>query len=287
MQPIFVCRIGPLPDTGGMYLYLPLAEGESLAPIEALNDEEGLRRVSEAYPGRQLTCESELEAAGRTLGYQTVPSSLEHMRDCASAAAGIALRERMHGQVHPAVLMTFLEQASHFWKSESLKKWATSSLLNVAMTGRYAGYKVNETFECTVSSGPPAEVMLFSETGNAQRLLELTSSELFDEANDIDRLVVRFDEEPAYAVSALAQGWGMKTLPVPLSLIAGKLYLVDERDLVTLSASLWALTWLIHEGVARPYQKDFVDALGNELLVTVSAAGSLTLPGRGGEDEQS
>jgi len=264
MGEMFACRVGPFPFGGAVYL--GLCGDREIEPVDADTDEEGLRTLAGLAAGSELSCAPELEAAGMPLGFRARPYRAVEARELALAAWAEARAAGYSAAAAPQTAACFLGAATTYYASAMRRDWPGAHLLSIHLVDATTG--AESTHEVWIQA---SRVVLLPNAGDASKLAELSFSG--------QRLEVRFDAEPAYAVKAIERVWEVPIVPLPAR-IAGAAGNADwaaapEALLVELDVILRALVQLDPVQPDGALDTTIEDAHGNPRRVRVRSAGRL------------
>jgi len=218
---VHVFRLGPL-EVGGrkVYAYCGLdADGALIPPEITPSDAKGLGTLAKRYAGQPIRCEPALAAAARPFGFEPAPLPEAALRPRATLAYGLALGP-MAGRPQLDVLIRFLEACAAFWSVRPWEILGSDDPVPVALTERGRTRKA----EASVmgAGGQEVGVALYDEPGSIHRVAALVTAGRMKEAHGVSALAVTFDEEPAWAATALDAAFGLPRLPVPIRVRKGK-----------------------------------------------------------------
>ena len=264
MGEMFACRVGPFPFGGAVYL--GLSDDRDAEPVDADTDAAGLRGLADLFPGFELSCAPELDAAGKALGFRARPYRAGEARELALAAWAEARAAGYGAAAAPVIAASFLEAATTYHGSAMRADWPGAHLLSVQVADPNSG--VEATQEVWIQA---SRVVVLPNAGDAVKLAELSFSG--------ERLEVRFDAQPAYAVKAIERVWEVPIVPLPAR-VAGDAGNVDwaaapEPVLVELDVILRALVQLDPAHPEGALETTIDHASGSPRQVWIRSAGRL------------
>src|SRR6266568_1172780 len=240
---VHVFRLGPL-EVGGRkaYAYCGLDPDGGLIPPEITHtDAKGLGALAKRYAGQPLRCEPDLAEAARPFGFEPAPHPETALLPRATLAYGLALGP-MAGRPELDVLTRFLEACAAFWTARPWELLGSDDPLPVALTERGRTRKA----EASVmgAAGQEFGVALYDEPGSIRRVAALVTAGRMKETRGVSALAVTFDEEPAWAATALDGAFGLPRLPVPIRVRKGKGGPATTEELLDAAALLEAVAEL-------------------------------------------
>jgi hypothetical protein len=240
---VHVFRLGPL-EVGGRkaHAYCGLdADGALIPPEITHTDAKGLGALAKRYAGQPLRCEPALAEAARPFGFEPAPLPEAALLPRATLAYGLALGP-MAGRPQLDVLIRFLEACAAFWSARPWELFGSDDPVPVALTERGRTRKA----EASVmgAAGQEFGVALYDEPGAIRRVAALVTAGRMKETRDVSALAVTFDEEPAWAATALDAAFGLPRLPVPIRVRRGKGGPATTEELLDAAALLVAVAEL-------------------------------------------
>jgi len=240
---LHVFRLWPL-EVGGRnsYAYCGLdADGALIPPEITHTDAKGLRALAKRYAGQPLRCEPDLAEAARAFGFEPAPLPEAALLPRATLAYGLALGP-MAGRPKLDVLTRFLEACAAFWRARPWELFGSDDPVPVALTERGRTRKA----EASVmgAAGQEFGVALYDEPGSIRRVAALVTAGRMKETRGVSALAVTFDEEPAWAATALDEVFGLPRLPVPIRVRKGKGGPATTEELLDAAALLEAVAEL-------------------------------------------
>jgi len=240
---VHVFRLGPL-DVGGRNAdaYCGLDPDGALIPPEITHtDAKGLGALAKRYAGQPIRCEPALAEAARPFGYEPAPLPGAALLPRATLAYGLALGP-MAGRPQLDVLIRFLEACAAFWSARPWELLGSDDPVPVALTERGRTRKA----EASVmgAAGQEFGVALYDEPGSIRRVAALVTAGRMNETRNVSALAVTFDEEPAWAATALDGAFGLPRLPVPIRVRKGKGGPATTEELLDAAALLEAVAEL-------------------------------------------
>lgn len=240
---VHVFRLGPL-EVGGRkaYAYCGLDPDGALIPPEITHaDAKGLGALAKRYARQPIRCEPALAEAARPFGFEPAPLPEAALLPRATLAYGLALGP-MAGRPKLDVLIRFLEACAAFWSARPWELFGSDDPVPVALTERGRTRKA----EASVmgAAGQEFGVALYDEPGSIRRVAALVTAGRMKETRGVSALAVTFDEEPAWAATALDAAFGLPRLPVPIRVRKGKGGPATTEELLDAAALLEAVAEL-------------------------------------------
>jgi hypothetical protein len=240
---VHVFRLGPL-EVGGRkaYAYCGVdADGALIPPEITHTDAKGLGALAKRYAGQPIRCEPDLAEAAQPFGFEPAPLPEAALLPRATLAYGLALGP-MAGRPQLDVLIRFLEACAAFWSARPWELFGSDDPVPVALTERGRVRKA----EASVmgAAGQEFGVALYDEPGSIHRVAALVTAGRMKETRGVSALAVRFDEEPAWAATALDAAFGLPRLPVPIRVRKGKGGPATTEELLDAAALLEAVAEL-------------------------------------------
>src|SRR6266540_2658784 len=240
---LHVFRLGPL-EVGGRnsYAYCGLdADGALIPPEITHTDAKGLRALAKRYAGQPLRCEPDLAEAARPFGFEPAPLPETALLPRATLAYGLALGP-MAGRPKMDVLVRFLEACAAFWNARPWELMESGEPIPVTLTEK--GRTRHAEASVMGAGGQEFGVALYDEPGSIQRVSALMAEGRMKETRHVSALAVTFDEEPAWAATALDAAFGLPRLPVPIRVRKGKGGPATTEELLDAAALLEAVAEL-------------------------------------------
>ena len=227
-----------------VHLYIPIINNkipEIEKAVIAGSDEEGLRAIAEQFTGYRLYCDFSLAEAGATLGF--TPELLTSLTKCLRVDLALALAKiRFLDKLVPGIYRELLLQAcGHFVQNHPWNTLPIFQLIELEVSGKHAGTPIFQTYEATISKPYPSRFTLYKQKGESHILFNLVEEGRLQEIHHIDRIMVSFETEEAFIISALQEAYGLSYLPKPAKLSSGSKYKIDEEDAFILSATMYAI----------------------------------------------
>ena len=240
---VHIFRLGPL-EVGGRkaYAYCGLdADGALIPPEITHTDARGLGALAKRYAGQPIRCEPALAEAARPFGFAPAPLPKAALLPRATLAYGLALGP-MAGRPKLDILIRFLEACAAFWSARPWELLGSDDPVPVALTEKGRTRKA----EASVmgAAGQEFGVALYDEPGSIRRVAALVTAGRMKETRGVSALAVTFDEEPAWAATALDEVFGLPRLPVPIRVRKGKGGPATTEELLDAAALLEAVAEL-------------------------------------------
>ena len=240
---VHVFRLGPL-DIGGRkaYAYGGLdADGRLIPPEIAHTDAKGLGAIAKRHAGQPMRCEPALAESARPFGFEPVPLPEAALLPRATLAYGLALGPTA-GRPQMDVLIRFLEACAAFWGARPWELIESDEPVPVAFTEK--GRTRDAEASVMGADGQEFGVALYDEPGSIRRVTSLMAEGRMKESRRVSALAVTFDEEPAWAATALEDAFGLPRLPVPIRVRKGKPGPATTEELLDAAALLEAVAEL-------------------------------------------
>jgi hypothetical protein len=180
----------------------------------------------------------------------------------------------MAGRPKMDVLIRFVEACAAFWSARPWELLESDDPVPVALTERGRTRKA----EASVmgAAGQEFGVALYDEPGSIRRVAALVTEGRMKETRRVSALAVTFDEEPAWAATALDDAFGLPRLPVPIRVRKGQGGPATTEELLDAAALLEAVAELSGPDDAE-HAEVTVEAGGRSISARVA------LPDDGGE----
>jgi hypothetical protein len=240
---IHVFRLGPL-EVGGRkaHAYCGLdADGALIPPEITHTDAKGLGALAKRYAGQPIRCEPALAEAARPFGFESAPLPEAALLPRSTLAYGLALGP-MAGRPKLDVLIRFLEACAAFWSARPWELLGSDDPVPAALTER--GRTRHAEASVMGAGGQEFGIALYDEPGSIRRVAALVTAGRMKETRNVSALAVTFDEEPAWAATALDAAFGLPRLPVPIRVRRGKGGPATTEDLLDAAALLEAVAEL-------------------------------------------
>jgi len=240
---LHIFRLGPL-EVGGRkaYAYCGLdGEGRLIPPELAYTDAKGLGTLAKHHAGGPLRCEPQLADAARPFGFEPAPLPKAALLPRATLAFGLALGP-LAGHPELEVLVRFLAACAAFWNARPWELLGSEEPIPVTLTGD--GRTRRAEASVMGAGGQEFGVALYDEPGSIERVAALVGEGRMKGAERVSALAVTFDEEPAWAATAIDDAFGLFRLPVPIRVRKGKANPPTAAELHAAAALLEAITAL-------------------------------------------
>ncbi len=204
-------------------------------------DARGLGALAKRYAGQPIRCEPALAEAALPFGFEPAPLPEAALLPRATLAYGLALGP-MAGRPQLDVPIRFLEACAAFWSARPWEPLGSDDPVPVALTERGRTRKA----EASVmgAAGQEFGVALYDQPGSIRRVAALVTAGRMKETRGVSALAVTFDEEPAWAATALGAAFGLPRLPVPIRVRKGKGGPATTEELLDAAALLEAVAEL-------------------------------------------
>ncbi|WP_437277745.1 hypothetical protein WME90_41985 [Sorangium sp. So ce375] len=259
MSELIVLPLGRGPTRDGERIAFAAAQPDGrgvVARVAAASEAEALAEVEKATAGHRVACAPEMAESAAARGWAVRELSYGERLERAHAAVAMFCEGIFDDVSHAAAVIEFLEAARAFeqaWGDRVL--WRADVRITGELTGtahdlRYgvAAYGVPEWMIVAL----PSEQMARVEAGAAR-------------VRDADRLQVALRTEPAAAVAALADAYGLAHVPLPSVHVDGRGHRVDLRFLTWLTVIMYA----IKNRIAGHNGTRYTPMVGGDLLAAV------------------
>lgn len=243
---LYAIKLGPLETgEGAINAYVGIREdGFLVRPVMGRRDKEALRALAaSADPGERLLCERRLLRAGGPVGFEAAPMPAWVPIPRAALAVARALGPLMVPG-DPSALHLLCHGATEFLKAKPWRYWSDSDPIDVVLAGA-----TSARFEGALmgAGGMEFGVALYRRPGALDRIGRSTDHRT---AAREDALAVTLDDEPAFAITALREAYGLARLPVPIKMEGGGARAIRVDEVAILGAVLRLLA-----GVSPSHRK--------------------------------
>jgi hypothetical protein len=210
---VFVFRVGPV---GGYspprYWYVPTTSEGGAPIVELSTDEEALAKIAADFPDACLECAPDLAETGRRLGFRERPYGTGDLMSRANVAAILAY-PRFFTQSWPALAMVrFMLSAARLWNATPVSLGLLRA--RVRSAGEVMSKPCSPQGEL-VYVGLSAMIVFPNRTEADQFIKGMTQAQETPQDPGLHEVLVRFVEEPAHAVDAILEAYGLPRLPLP------------------------------------------------------------------------
>jgi len=231
---LYAIKIGPLETgEGSVNAYLGIREDGSLVrPVMGRRDKAALRALAaSADPGERLLCERRLLRAGGSAGFEAAPMPAWVPIPRAALAVALALGPLMVPG-DPSALHLLCHGATEFLKAKPWRYWTDSEPIEVVLAGA-----ISARFEGALmgAGGMEFGVALYRRAGALDRIGRSSDHRV---AAREDALAVTLDDEPAFAITALREAYGLGRLPVPMKMEGGGARAISVDEVAILGGVL-------------------------------------------------
>jgi hypothetical protein len=267
---LYAFKLGPIETGDGFFTtYVGMTPDEAFPPMSANSPTDALRSLAEQANGHDLRCEPSLARAGKTLGFEAAKAPDWVAFPRATLAFGLALGNS-GAKLLGAPIPEFLAASAAFMKARPWRHWANGDIVDVRVTGLR-----EKQYETSImgSGGQEYGIALYEEKGAISKLSRLYDEGRVHEAPNIRSIAVTMDDEPAWAIKAMKEAFGLARLPIPMKVARGAPGPVDAIDLATLATALLAVAQLTPrktETAARLNVDGPSPTTSGEIVVTAS-----------------
>jgi hypothetical protein len=236
---LYVFSLGPIPaEAGPGTLYFGLLDGRLLPPPEADDAAVALGLLrAKAPPGTALACSPELAKAGARHGFvgEPLPEPLLALR----AELALVLS---HPGIAPRAateLLPLMQSANAFWVSKVWERLPMDVSIAVTLAGAVRG-----TYEAAVmgAGGEEFGLALYPKAGSLAAISRAVAEGRMDRVSRIDAISLTLDDEPAFAVHAIAAWCGLPRVPITFAMRGGAPEPLEAADALALAVTLHALS---------------------------------------------
>ena len=240
---------GVLPEGG--YTAYAVSDGSNLVDLyTAASDGQAIDHARDLASGRELECEPALASAALARGCPVRPLSAGEAADRAHFTMRVFAPDLLEGMT-PGILTDFFEAAYVFvfGAAKDTRQWQFIADLR----GTIGDTRMEDRLGLIVNTGATPGLSALDEQ-NLERLLEGEVG-----LDDVDRSVVRFEQEPAALAAALEQPYGLGFVPWPHIVSGGRAHAPSALEVETLAALMgmtgrhlstgeMGMTWQPHLG---------------------------------------
>ncbi len=246
-----VFRLGPFTvGDRDAYAYAAIADdGAMLPPQVAHTDAKGLAALAKGLQG-PLRCEPALKAAAAKLGFVAAELPAEALVPRAVLAFGLGLGDGWKDRPPLELLLRFFGACAAYWRAAPWRFMGSDDPLPVELDdGRR---RVAREASVMGGGGDEYGLALYDEPGSIARVVAAVNRGRMDDAARVASVAVTFDPEPAWAVAALEDAFGLPRFPLPMRVRKGTGTMPNAEDLHTLTAVLAAVTALAEDDDLEP-----------------------------------
>lgn len=240
---VHVFRLGPF-EAGRRkaYAYGGVDEsGNIIEPAVEHTDAKALAAIAKRHAGQPLRCEPSLAEVAQPFGFEPAPLPESALLPRATLAYGLA-HGPAAGRPNLDVLVRFFQACTTYWRA---RPWdLIDSYMAVPITLGAGGRARQVEASVMGSGGQEFGLAVYDEPGSIERVGALVDQGRMQEVLRVAANAVTLDEEPAWAVEALKEAFGLERLPVPMRIRKGKAGAPANEDLLDLSAALEAVAAL-------------------------------------------
>lgn len=265
---LYAFKLGPVETHEGFFTtYVGMTPDEALPPIFADRPTDALKSLAKRAEGRELRCDPSLARIGKTLGFEPIKAPEWVSIPRAVLAFGLALGNG-GAKLLGAPIPEFLDASAAFMKAKPWRHWDNGDVVDVQVSGLR-----NMQYEASIMGcgGQEYGVALYEEKGAIEKLSRFFDEGRMHDAASLRSIAVTMDDEPAWAIKAIKNAFGLARLPVPIKVAKGAPGPVDAMDLATLATALRAVAQLTPrrmEASAGLEVESRSKAKGGELQVT-------------------
>ena len=204
----FVLRVGPLGD--GSSVYVPVGENapSGLDPVEAADDDAGLRGILGQNPSSEIVCSPELarSAAAHGLRVEAPPAFLEGMR--VRIGIQFAQTDEFDHITSSWAHLFLMRSVQKLVDSETIDIWPVGRAFDVQLSGdrteRWAGW---------ITPGAEPVVTLVHSRADADELAKAKTIDRRARLDSLDHVAVRLVSAPPYVLGPMRALYGAEQMP--------------------------------------------------------------------------
>ena len=238
---LYAFKLGPVETREGFFTtYVGVTPDKMLPPIFAARATDALRSLAERAEGRELGCEPSLARIGKAIGFEPMKAPEWVAIPRAMLAFGLALGNG-GGQLLGAPILEFLTASAGFMKAKPWRHWNNGDIVDVQVSGLRDAH-----YEASIMGGGGLEygVALYEEKGAMEKVKHLFEEGRIPDASSLRSIAVTMNDEPAWAIKAVKDAFGLARVPHPIRVANGAPGPVDAMDLATLATALRAVARL-------------------------------------------
>ncbi len=231
---LYAFKLGPIhTDDGEMTGVFAMTPERALEPRFG-RAPTALREFAKLAAGDELLCEPALAKVGKPFGFVAADAPEWAAEPRAILAFGLALGNAAPPPSSPIV--DFLDATSAFVHAAPWRYWDNGHVIDVRIT---RDSKTLEYEGCIMGAGGlEFGLALYPEKGSIARLNRVRSPR---DARNVESIAVTMDDEPAWAIDALEEAFGLDGIPVPIRIAKGRPGPARSDDLATLAIALRAI----------------------------------------------
>src|SRR5574341_1975002 len=220
-------------------------DGDMVPPELHSSPERALRAFAKRGGAQEIVCEPALAGQARPLGLRCASLSKEAL-PARAALAYLLSRGPMAGKPPPDALFRLLQSCAAFLEARPWERVDSDTPHPAVVTvdGRQSVREVS----ILGGGGEEFGVAIYDQPGSIQRVLTAMDAGRPEDGRLVDSLSVTLDEEPAWAVDALDDAFGLGRLPFPVRLRRGRPSPASTEELLQLAAVLDAVVMLASGG---------------------------------------
>jgi hypothetical protein len=240
---LYAFKLGPVTTTEGKYnVHVGVTEVGVVPAVFGKSDAEALAELKACVYGEELRCERRLIKAGKPLGFKSAPIPEFALEPRAMLALSLA-NSRLDAK-DADVIELLIGACASFVDARVWERIGDSDPVHVTVSGA-----LDARFECSVMGGAGYEygIALYFREGAMARVHEAMDRDDLATARLEDCLAVTLDDEPAFAVKAIVEAFGLGAVPVTYRIRNGSIEMPTRAEMLALGAAIRAVAELSDE----------------------------------------
>jgi hypothetical protein len=236
-----VFRIGPIKqETAPVNAYFVYPGDPRHQVFLGECDRSALMEIVHVYPPGDIVCESQLAPAADLVGLRTRALTDDEANQLGLMAFEMALPGQFTGVNVPSFFQ-FGIASEIFHQTSPWQAPFARETIGLALTGSIQRILYGRLLG---TLGGVGGLVLFSSRDSIERIVNRFETGHLDQAADTDALGVTLEESPSFAVDAMRRAYRIECFPLPIKLEEGERVPLEDVDLLTLAASLRAVSAL-------------------------------------------
>ena len=220
----------------GLYFVQPALTGPGVYAAD--EDRAGIAQVRQDFDPQSVECEPELAAAAAE--FQIGPGEITPQR--AQLIGGMAfdmvLPDRFRSLESRSPLYVFAVSAGAFWQSAPWRYGTLARPIEVTFDGA-----VQDRMIAAIAGDADDQAFsLYPDLATLRVALEQAQQGRFEDTARLNKLVVTFESQPAFATDAMRRAYGLPRIPVPAKMWNGMGTPLQDADLLALASGLKAVS---------------------------------------------
>jgi hypothetical protein len=237
----YLMRVGPIEAGDSVaFGYLSCSESSFIDVAVQPNDRAGLDELLPRCKGEQVACEPGLAsiAAERGLPVAELPEDLVMLK--AAFAVLMSHGTLMSNDISPELLAELIFASACFLDAEAWNAFEADEPLEISVD------RPRRSFEGCVmgQGGEEFGLALYAQKGSIEQLTALADLGRQSDAKMFEVLSLLMEDEPQFAVEAVAEAVGVEVSPGLLSLKRGEPRVIEKDDVAATIAALNAVVAL-------------------------------------------